>query len=55
MIFVLLKFNSSSPDQVGNLTLRRLLVWSLEPLQRLKWLATIGHASQNKKGKFKVK
>ncbi|XP_055841199.1 gamma-tubulin complex component 3 [Episyrphus balteatus] len=35
---------------VEKVTLMKILVWSVDPLQRLQWLATIAEACQEKKG-----
>lgn len=40
----------SSIVPVEKVTLMKILVWSVNPLQRLQWLATIAEACQEKKG-----
>ncbi|XP_036317961.1 gamma-tubulin complex component 3 [Rhagoletis pomonella] len=46
----ILKGNSIVPMRHEQLTLMKILVWSVDALKRLKWLATIAEACQEKKG-----
>ncbi|XP_053948328.1 gamma-tubulin complex component 3 isoform X1 [Anastrepha ludens] len=46
----ILKGNSIVPMRQERLTLMKILVWSVDALKRLKWLATIAEACQEKKG-----
>lgn len=43
-------FNVESFNQKEKLTLLKVMVWSTEPIHRLKWLATIIDSCQDKKG-----
>ncbi|KAI9013604.1 Spc98 family-domain-containing protein [Hyaloraphidium curvatum] len=40
----------SVPDQAGDLTLKRLLVWTQEPLERMKMMSTLTKACKDDKG-----
>ncbi|XP_039958319.1 gamma-tubulin complex component 3 [Bactrocera tryoni] len=46
----ILRGNSIIPMRHERLTLMKILVWSVDALKRLQWLATIAEACQEKKG-----